>query len=63
MGNPFPEIVGRVVRELEGAGVFVVVLAVTDLGEVFMWVLVGGLLEIFGKRGEGGTDDVEAVWC
>lgn len=48
-------------RELEGAAVLVVVLAVADLGEVFVRILVGGLLEVFGERGEGGADDVEAV--
>ena len=48
-------------RELEGAAVLVVVLAVADLGEVFVRVFVGGLLEVFRERGEGGADDVEAV--
>lgn len=48
-------------RELEGAAVLVVVLAVADLGEVVVRVLVGGLLEVFRERGEGGADDVEAV--
>ena len=59
--NPFPEILGRVVRELEGARVLVVILAVADLGEVFVRVLVRSRFEVIGELGEGGADDVEAV--
>ena len=50
-------------RILEGTGVFGVVFAVADLGEVIVGVFVGGLLKIFGERGEGRADDVEAVRC
>ena len=39
------------------------VVTVTDLGEIFVGILVGVSLEVFGERGEGGADDVEAVSC
>ena len=48
-------------RELKGARVLVVILAVADLGEVFVRVLVRSRFEVIGELGEGGADDVEAV--
>lgn len=48
-------------RKLERAGVFDVILAVADLGEIFVGVLVRGLLKILGELSEGWADDVEAV--
>ena len=37
------------------------VLTVADRGEFFVGILVRGLSEIFGKRGERGADHVKAV--
>ena len=57
--DPFPEIIGRVVRKLEGT--VLVVLSVADIGELFVGILVRGLSEVVGKCGERRADHVEAV--
>lgn len=47
--------------ELKWTRVSIVILAVADRGKFLVGVLVGGLLEVCGKRGERGADHAEAV--